>query len=135
MPERPSLLAFLASVVAVLQGDITLTATVAAANIGVNIRKSPDVPAIEVGLDGGNVDRDIKETQRLRVTIYGTNSAAQILQVADRISALLTPSNLTDENTNPPTIVAFLRKTRNVVLPSDHFGHQIELAFDCKLTT
>jgi len=124
------MLAFLEQVQDVLTGDngpggiMSFTPT---PQVGVNLRKKPDQPAIEYGLETGSIEPGKKETQNLRVTVYGTASAEEVVGLADRVTMVLTPKNLSSVTRN--LHCGLCQKTRNSVLPTSDFGHQVELTF------
>ena len=131
------MLGFLERVTEVLTGDTVpdegLVALVGAANqIGMNLRKKPSTKQVEFGLESGMNTRQDKGLFFLRVTVYGTTSSAEVIEIADRVSYLLKSKNLTDRDRG--LNVAYTRQTRAAVLPESDFGHQAELVYEVKLT-
>lgn len=99
--------------------------------IGVNIRKSPQLLGIEFGIESGTNAVQDKSTSFVRVTVYGTTDVTSTLKIADRVAVLMTPRALTDETRNLK--VGRSKKTRYAVLPENDFGHQAEMVFEMKL--
>jgi len=97
------------------------------AQIGTNLRKKPDQPAIEYGFDTGSIESGNKEIQSLRVSVYGTTSHEDTLEIAELVTDLLTPKALSSVTLN--LHCGMCSKTRNTVLPSTDFNHQIDMTF------
>lgn len=110
--------------------EILNTYEVPAGNIGTNVRKSATYPAIEFGIESGSNFRDVKDDQRLRLTVYGTEQVEQVVLIADRVKALMVPKQLSDRDNG--FFVARSRLIRNVLLPRDDYGHSLTMSFNLK---
>lgn len=129
-PSGNPLVPLMARVYNTLIGDATLTALVPANSIGANTRKSLQYPCIEYGIETGSHDRDYKDTHRISITVYGTESVADTVAIADRVVELMKPRNLSDAPSG--VNIAAVRVTRNTVLPRDDYGISVSLAFSVK---
>lgn len=127
-----SLSALLASTVEALHTYVPLTALCPATKIGMGVRKKLEYPCIEITLDGGTNERDIKEVQTIGISVYGTTSLADTVAISDQVKEALTSKRITDAVPASGVRIAKVSLTRNTILPQDEYGHRVEQSFDMR---
>lgn len=123
LPHKP----LLDRLYAVLTSSTPLIDLVPVENIGINLRKSLQYPAVEFGVEASSFDRRYRDSTRILIMVYGTESPEDTIEIADICTSLMHPEILTDVSEG--VILARVTRERYVTLPQDDYGHSVSMSF------